>query len=108
VEVPEAMLRMLLCLLEVPEGLRRVLLCMLEAVEGELCLLDVLVVLEVLEVPEVMRCVRTSSEQLLGTWFTFTISAACIKQVQLHKSILVSEVFLKSRCSPRSSSPSSP
>ncbi len=39
--------------LEVPKAMRRVLLYMLEAVEGGLCSLEVL---EVLEMPEVMRC----------------------------------------------------
>jgi hypothetical protein len=52
-----------LCLLEVLEVLdmleviRCVLLRMLEAVDGGLCLLEVLEVLEALEVPEVMCCV---------------------------------------------------
>ena len=51
------MLEVVLYALEMLEGMRGVLLCMMEAVEGELCLLEVLEVLQVLEVLEVMRCV---------------------------------------------------
>jgi len=49
-EMLDGMRRVLLCIREVLGRMRSVLLCILEVVEGELCLLEVLDVLEAMKV----------------------------------------------------------